>query len=110
MIRPRVRTGGVDVPVSAVTAGTISELLVAADLMARGYVVYFPLMKRTAHVDLIATPSNPDRLPLRIEVRSGTIGARGQVRYAKKADSRADHHAVVMTGEPVHYKPELPSA
>jgi hypothetical protein len=102
---PRLLTGGVPVRISHSAAGTVSEMLVAADLLARGWHVFFPLVRTTRH-DLIATSRDGCRL-LRIEVRSG-IRRRGAVLFAKKENAACDHYGVVVTGEPTFYQPDLP--
>jgi hypothetical protein len=102
---PRVITGGILCDVSHSVCGSISELLVAADLLARGFMVYHP-MARQKGLDLIAVSRSGQLLT--IEVRSGKINDKGVLIYAKKTDSSAAHHAVVVTSEPVRYQPELP--
>ncbi len=99
------RTGGVQMMISQTTAGTIAELLVAADLMARGWTPFFPLM-RTTIFDLIAGDANGRVLT--IEVRSAKRRPDGSLAYGRKTGSPANHHALVITGEPVAYLPELP--
>ena len=47
--KSRVITGGVDTPINHTVAGTICELLVAADLMARGYQVFLPVIPSKGH-------------------------------------------------------------
>lgn len=101
----RVTTGGVPVKITQTVAGTIAELLVAADLSARGFVVFFPLV-RSAICDLVALRRDVE-LPLRIEVRSGHRSGQ-RIVYSTKTNSPAEHHAVVITGEPVVYRPPLP--
>ncbi len=102
----RVITGGVSHPVSASVAGKIGEMLVAADLMARGYVVFFPLYTR-ALCDLVALDSRGKAL--RVEVRCGHKKQSGAVSFTRKSVKDSDIYAVVMTGEPVHYDPPLGS-
>jgi hypothetical protein len=103
---PRITTGGVQAKVSCSIAGTIAELLVAADLMARGWAVYMPIMFSRGY-DIIAAK---DGALATIEVRSAhrKIGD-GGLSYNKKIDSDSAYHALVITGEPVCYRPELPS-
>jgi len=68
-----MRTGGIRTPVTAKVAGTIGELLAAADLTARGYTVYIPITRHAAHADLIALKQGSEELPpLTIEVRCGS--------------------------------------
>jgi hypothetical protein len=99
----RVITGGVPVEITHTVAGTIGELLVAADLMARGFVVFAPIARHTASCDLIALVSGT---PERIEVRCAKR-REGKLRYpAPKA--RFDRLALVVTGETVTYLPAWP--
>ena len=105
--QPRVITGGVRVPITASAAGIIGELLVAADLTARGYTVYAPICRHSAHADLIALRRGENRSPITFEVRCGRRDSSGGIKYARKPDSKTDHHAAVVTGEPVEYHPEL---
>jgi hypothetical protein len=102
--RPRVITGGVETTVSHATAGTVSELLVAADMLARGWLVYMPVMHSRGH-DLIATRNGA---LVTVEVRSAHRSATGSLVFAKKPEETSTHYALVVTGEPVHYKPDLP--
>lgn len=103
---PRILTGGVAVKITHTAAGLIGELLVAADLTARGYVVFFPL-SRTSACDLVSL--SPDGLLEKIEVRCGTRHG-GTIRYNRKLIGGVhDRYAIVVTGEPVVYRPELPS-
>lgn len=100
-LQPLVAGGSINHTV----AGTISELLAAADLMARGWHVFFPLVRNTK-IDLIASSRDGERL-IRVEVRSGKrVGERAQ--YLKKDGAACDHYAIVMVGEPVEYDPPLP--
>lgn len=98
---PRVITGGVPVRLSATIVGTIGEMLAAADLMARGFMVFFPLT-RTGACDLItlARHGATERIEVRCGHRNGDRLVWGQ------ADrSRSDRRAIVLTGEPVRYEP-----
>lgn len=100
----RVVTGGILVRISHTTAGTIGELLVAADLMARGFNVFHPLVRSKALCDLIAQNRQTGALE-RIEVRCGSRRA-GYIHANKSADtSKYDRFAIVMTGEVVKYIP-----
>lgn len=101
--RARVMTGGVSAPINASVAGTIAELLVAADLMARGWQVFMPLIASKGH-DLIAAKA--DRL-ITVEVRSAYRNSAGRLIYARKPDCSSSHYAAVITGEPVHYDPDI---
>ncbi len=108
----RLRTGGIDVPLSSSVVGSISELLAAADLMARGYQVFAPVGQTVARVDLIALDHRGHAL--RIEVRSGHRRADGTgftwARNPRHRQPLVDHYAIVVTGEPVVYSPALPGA
>ncbi len=105
---PRMITGGVPVRLSASAVGTVSELLVAADLSARGFWVFFPFV-RSALCDLVAMRRNGKTI--RIEVRSGhRTPCRKKIVYSQNTDSPAEHHAIVITGEPVEYQPPLRKA
>jgi hypothetical protein len=103
---PRIITA---VPFGHVTnaaTGTVSELIAAADLLARGWNVFFP-MTRTSKHDLIITDRDGERV-LRIEVKSGYRKASGALQFQKQSKANCDHYAIVVTGEPVNYQPELP--
>ncbi|MGC8534908.1 MAG: winged helix-turn-helix domain-containing protein [Rhizomicrobium sp.] len=94
-------------PCSTYVAAAVSELMVASDLLARGWHPFLPIVKNS-HVDLMATDRNGER-PITVEVRSGKrIG--GRMVYQKKTDSRAHHIAVVVMNEPTRYEPDLPDA
>lgn len=101
--KSRVIPAGGGVQISHSATGSVSELLVAADLMARGWSVFFPLYR--ARSDLIATSSDGQTVK-RFEVRSGK--RKGEVLvYNRKPTDAQDHYAVVMAGEPVVYVPPL---
>lgn len=101
--RPRLLTGGVTIPVSQSAVGCISELLAAADLMARGWSVFMPVISSKGH-DLIACKD--DRI-ITVEVRSAYRNAAGQLKYNRKADCKSMFYALVVTGEAVSYEPQL---
>ena len=101
--QPRVITGGVPVSLSHTVVGSIGELLAAADLMARGRMVFFPLV-RTGACDLL-TLDKQGRVE-RIEVRCGKRAGE-RVTYAFADKSQSDRRAIVLTGEPVRYEPSL---
>ena len=91
------------VTVNTCVAGSIGELLVAGDLMARGWKVFFPLFR--AHSDLIA--QSPDGETMRrIEVRSAKRYGK-EVRFSKSAKDKCDHYALVLEGEPISYLPDI---
>ena len=101
--KPRVITGGVAVTITHHASGTIGELLVAADLTARGYNVFFPLV-RTTSCDLISL--HKDKVTIeRIEVRCARRDGDNQVRYSRPDISKSDRRAIVVTGEPIIYDP-----
>jgi hypothetical protein len=100
----RVITGGVPTPINHTVAGTIAELLVAADLSARGLIVFFPLV-RTAACDLMTLDRSGH--VERIEVRCGHRSGK-RVVFNQKDKSKSDRRAVVITGEPVIYEPPMP--
>lgn len=99
----RIQTGGVLAPINHSVAGTISELLVAADLMARGWQVFMPIIASKGH-DLIAVK---DGRIATFEVRSAHRNANGVVKYAKQAGCTSEFYGLVVTGEPVTYVPDL---
>jgi hypothetical protein len=99
-----VLTGGVDVPLSHSVVGIISEFLVAADLMARDFRVYLPVKANRGH-DIIAEAWNGALLTF--EVRSAYRTLDGGTSFNRKSEDRADYYALVVTGEPVAYKPDL---
>ncbi len=102
--KARILTGGVDVPLSHNVAGMISELLVAADLMARDFRVYLPIKANRGH-DLVA--ESWDGCLLTFEVRSAHRTLDGGISWTRNTEDRANFYALVVTGEPVMYKPDL---
>ena len=104
-LTPRVITGGVQRTVSPTVCGTISEVLAAADLMARGFRPYAPFVRQRSH-DLIAVA--PNGRVITIEVRSGRKKSHGGYTFPnRETRSRSDVLAIVLTGEPVIYEPTL---
>ena len=103
-IVPRIVTGGILVPLSSTAGGTIAELLVAADLLARGWQPYIPLVRHRGH-DLIACRNGH---VITIEARAGHRGKAGAIVFATNPRDHSDVYAVVCTGEPVVYSPLLP--
>lgn len=103
---PRLAIDGVIGTISSSAAGAVSEVIAAADLLARGWHVFFPLV-RSRRCDLIAL--SPDGLQTRrIEVRSGKrVG--GGLLYNKKPTDTCDHYAIVLINEPVLFLPEIES-
>jgi hypothetical protein len=87
----------------------VSELLAAADLLARGYTVYAPLNRHAGHADLIALPRGGGDGPITLEVRSGHRNPNtGTTTWNRFPRNNADHYAVVVTGEVVVYEPPIP--
>ncbi len=84
--------------------GTAGELLVAADLTARGLFVFLPVV-RTTSCDLIAM--DQDGVVQRIEVRSGKRRD-GALRVSRPTHKHFDRLAIVVAGEPVLYEPAWP--
>ncbi|MCC3246690.1 helix-turn-helix domain-containing protein [Methylocystis sp. WRRC1] len=101
--RPRVKTGGVDIEITRRAAGSIAELLVAADLTARGHLVYMPIKWSRGH-DLISLKNGILRT---FEVKCGTRLTSGRLSFDKKNAANSDHYAVVLTGEVVSYDPPI---
>jgi len=85
-------------------AGTIAEMLVAADLLRQGYDVYRSITCNSHGYDLIA--SRDGKLTT-FEVRSAWRNDSGKLTLRHKAGSPADVHAYVVVGEPIIYKPSL---
>jgi hypothetical protein len=95
--------GRKNIPTASV--GAISELLVAADLLGRGYEV-FRAVSPACSCDLAILSSG---VLTRVEVRTGVIGKTGKVyvSFSKKHDvGRSDVLAVVVNGQ-ITYTPEL---
>ena len=91
------------------SVGAVSELLAAADLLARGYHVFRSLSPSSA-CDLVAINPNGGAI-IRLEVRTGARTKMGDVRFPRKREDvgRSDHYAVVVQGEDVIiYDPPLP--
>lgn len=82
--------------------GTIGELLVSADLLARGYAV-FRAMSPACPCDLIAMRSSE---VTRVEVRTGSVSTAGTLSTSlqPKDDGRFDVLAVAVAGQ-VGYLP-----
>lgn len=88
------------------TRGAISELLVAADLLALGWKPYVPLFRNHGH-DIIASKNS---IMITIEVRSALRRQDASVSASNFTRGRlVDHFAFVLPDEPVIYKPELPT-
>jgi hypothetical protein len=100
---PILATGSVNHTI----CGAISELLVAADLMTRGFRVYTPIARQRSH-DLIAVNAAGETLT--IEVRSAKRKPDGKVAVTHKDKCASQFLAWVITGEPIRYRPDLPPA
>lgn len=104
----RILTGGVPARLTSTTAGTIGEMLVAADLMARGFTVFHPLVRSVALCDLISQSRETGAME-RIEVKCGTRTSGAKILANKPVNnSKYDRLAVVITGEVVKYVPPFP--
>lgn len=101
-----------DLPVSSGlstgTIGAISELVVAADLMRRGFEVYRALSPASS-CDLLAQPRGGSQL--RIEVRTGYLSpATGRPifpRNKRESEHLLDHYAIVLRDGVIVYDPPL---
>ena len=102
--RARINTNAPAFRISPAMCGRISEMMTAADLMARGWDVYMPLNISKGH-DIIACMG--DRI-VTIEVKSGSRNQSGALYYNKHPNDVSAYMAIVVVGEPVVYKPELP--
>lgn len=98
----RVVVDGEGAPLNAVTNGTIGELLAAADLMARGYAVFWPLTRQTK-CDLVITSKDGTRVE-RIEVRCARANG-DHVAFHPKDNPIHERYALIVTGKPVQYVP-----
>lgn len=103
---PRIIIEASNVTQNQLSVGAVSELMAAADLIARGWNVYMPVRKNRGH-DLIAYKGDT---MITIEVRSGRKGACSQTVFYSKTHSRmkSSHYAIVVAGEPIQYNPTLP--
>jgi PD-(D/E)XK endonuclease len=104
--KPRLLTNGLRLGTMA--AGKVSEMMVAADLLARGWQVFFPIYQSIHGYDLIAVKA--DRI-IKVEVKSAYRN-QSKIQYAKKRHP-IDYYALVLFGEPVQYespdgRPEQP--
>lgn len=87
------------------TVGALSEMLVGADLMSRGYHV-FRALSPSCPCDLIALL---DDTSIRVEVRTGWINTSGEAScpVASKDVGRADVLAIMLPNSEVRYYPDL---
>ena len=88
--------------ISSGKTGTISELLIAADLLRRGFDV-FRAVSQSCSCDLAVLR---DGKLYRIEVKTATRSISGHLHYPKK-NIAADHVALVC-GPAIEYHPPLP--
>jgi hypothetical protein len=96
-------TAGLTVPPSKHLRGAVAEILVAADLLARGYLVYRAVCGVRGH-DVIATNGSAI---LTFEVRTARRRMDGKVVYSRTNNCGSSHHAIVLPGEPILYEPPL---
>lgn len=110
-IRQPARTGGIKQGTQI--TGTISEMLVCADLLARGFYPFRPVVRNRSIYDVLAVRKH-DALVLRIEVKTGNrsgsdlVYRRSSLNKIRNAAGEPDHYAVVARGDPVKYIPDLP--
>lgn len=91
---------------STATTGAVGELLVAVDLMKRGFDV-FRALSPSSSCDLAFV--NKGRL-IRVEVRTGYLRSDGKVSFytSKRDEGRSDLYAcVVHASNTIHYVPDL---
>jgi hypothetical protein len=93
--------------ISHTACGKASELIVAADLTARGWNVYLPLFCNKGF-DLAAFK---DGVTITVEVRSSrkVLVSTGKPMVTKRRDQKnyASHYAAVCGGCSVHYEPSI---
>lgn len=75
------------------TAGAVSELIVATDLMLRGYSV-FRALSPSCQCDLLAL--GPDGRSLRVEVRTGYVSAGGKPLCSLKKCDKSKHDVLAV--------------
>jgi hypothetical protein len=102
---PRIDVGGPPVLITASVAGKCAEMLVAADLLARGWQVFLPVFSNRGH-DLCAYV--PGHL-VSIEVRSARRSQTGNIVFSKRVTDYSMYYALVIRGEVIKYVPELPA-
>lgn len=81
-----------DIKIPSGTAGAISEILVSADLMAKGYAV-FRALSMSCFCDII---SIKDKNIYRIEVRTGYISGSGTVSFDHNTHGEIDLFGVYV--------------
>lgn len=95
-----------EVPLSSSTSGAVSELLVATDLLQRGFAV-FRALSPSCPCDL-AVLRGP-RLA-RVEVRTGQVTLSGRTIWTRTDRDQCDFYAVVVRsvhGNAITYSPSL---
>jgi hypothetical protein len=102
---PRIKTGGPHVLLTPSMAGKVVEMIVVADLLARGWQVFLPIFSNRGH-DLVAYAAGN---LITVEVRSAHRDNGGKLAYAKRPSDKSMHYALVVSGEVVHYEPEIAS-
>lgn len=102
----RERAGIPDRNLSAGTVGALHEMVVAVDLMRRGWHV-FRALSPSCPCDLVAF--TPDGAPVRIEVRTSHRNSMGGILRTRtpKDAGRQDMFADVMHDGVIHYDPPL---
>lgn len=96
-------------PLAAFATGAVAEaneMLVAIDLLQRGYEVYRSAFPAQSCDMLVRTPDAPADYHLRIEVTSGNYTGSGTLVHPERDPSKYDVMAVVANGK-ITYKPEL---
>lgn len=84
------------------TTGAVHEMMVACDLMRHGFSL-FRALSPACSCDLIAI--DPDGKLVRVEVKTGYVGATGRVNSPKADPARFDMLAVVVNGDRIYYSP-----
>ena len=87
--------------------GPIAVLIAAADLMARGFTVYMPIVPSGA-ADLV-TADRRGKLE-RVSVQRAQRKAGDKLEYSYPKPGDVERHALILTDEPVRYEPRLPEA
>jgi hypothetical protein len=83
--------------------GAISELLVCADLLKKGYEV-FRAVSQHCSCDLAILK---DKALVRVEVRTAFMNGKGELNYAKPKPEKSDVLALVLKDGNIFYRPEL---
>lgn len=93
------------IELSSHTIGCISEMLVCADLLQKGWHVYRSISPH-APDDLVA---RREKKTVAVEVRSGRQNRAGVISCAKPIREKTwDVLAVVLPSGEIHYQPEIP--